>query len=124
MYVNPQDDYTTTQSTNPKELATRFCNKLNLPYRSSSVAVGIADRIDKLGLLAGRSPLSIVAACIYMASHIIGQPKSPKDIAAVASVSDGTIRHAYKLIFPRREELVDAELVSGGKGDISLLPQS
>ena len=96
-----------------------------MPYRSSSVAVKIADRIDKLGLLAGRSPLSIVAVCIYMASHIIGQPKSAKDIAAVASVSDGTIRNAYKLIFPRREELVDADSLSGAKGDsASLLPQA
>lgn len=111
-----------TQSTDPKALATRFCNKLDLPFRSSNIAVGIAVRIDKLGLLAGRSPLSIVAACIYMASHIVGQPKSPKEIAAVASVSDGTIRHAYKLVFPRREELVELDTISGGKGDISLLP--
>ena len=79
--------------------------------------------MDKVGSLAGRSPLSIAAACIYMASHLMGQPKSPKDISAVAGVSDGTIRNAYKLIFPKREKLIDPEWLESGKGgDIRALP--
>ena len=82
----------------------------------------MAIRTDTLGSLAGRSPLSIAAACIYMASYLMGQPKTPKEIARVAGVSDGTIRHAYKLIYPKREELVDKQWLVEGQGDISALP--
>ena len=120
--LHPQEDYATTQSTDPKYYCGRFCNKLNLPYRISSISTEIAVRTDKLGSLAGRSPLSIAAACIYMASYLMGQPKTPKEIAKVAGVSDGTIRHSYKLIYPKRQELVDIEWIGEGQGDISALP--
>ena len=120
--VNPQENYATTQSTDPKSYCGRFCNKLHLSYRISSIATEIAVKTDKLGSLAGRSPLSIAAACIYMASHLMGQPKLPKEIAKVAGVSDGTIRHSYKLIYPKREELVDNEWLGQNQGDMSLLP--
>ena len=57
-----------------------------------------------------------------MASHLMGQPKTPKDISAVAGVSDGTIRNAYKLVYPKREELIDPSWLGEGKGDVALLP--
>jgi len=74
------------------------------------------------GSLAGRSPLSVAAACIYMASYLLGTPRSPKDISAVAGVSDGTIRTAYKLIYPERESLVDEKWLQPGKADMKRLP--
>ena len=118
----PQEPYATTQSTDPQYYCERFCNKLGLSFRISSASKEIAERTDKLGSLAGRSPLSIAAACIYMASYLMGQPKAPKEIAKVAGVSDGTIRHSYKLIYPKREELVDKKWLGDGQGDISALP--
>jgi len=78
----------------------------------------MAEKMDQGGMLAGRSPLSVAAACIYTASHFMGQPKSPKDISQVAGVSDGTIRNAYKLIYPKREKLIDPEWLVKGKGGI------
>lgn len=116
--VNPQEVYASTRSADPKEYCSRFCSRLKLPYRITSISEEIAVKTDKLGSLAGRSPLSIAAACIYMASHLMRQPKAPKDIAQAAGVSDGTLRHAYKLIYPKREELVDPEW----KGDLNALP--
>ena len=52
----------------------------------------------------------------------MGQPKSPKEISNVAGVSDGTIRTAYKLMYPMREQLIDSEWLVDGKGDIAALP--
>ena len=74
------------------------------------------------GSLAGRSPLSVAAACIYMASYLMGTPKSLKDISTVAGVSDGTIRTAYKLIYSEREDLVDPKWLQPGKADMKKLP--
>lgn len=77
-----------------------------------------------MGDLAGRSPLSIVAASIYMASFLMGHGKSAKEISGVAHVSDGTIRGAYKQLYAERERLIDPAWIKDGKGDMSKLPIS
>jgi transcription initiation factor TFIIB len=70
------------------------------------------------GALAGRSPLSIAAVSIYLISHLMGYPKTPKEISLVAGVSDGTIRTAYKHVYPERDILIKKEwLDRGGKMD-------
>lgn len=120
--VNTEDDYVAKQSVDPKALCNRFCNQLGLNFRITTISQNIAEKADKVGSLAGRSPLSIAAACIYTASHLMGQPKSPKEISGVAGVSDGTIRTAYKLMYPMREQLIDSEWLGEGKGDLTALP--
>lgn len=80
--------------------------------------------MSTVGDLAGRSPLSVAAACIYMASHLLGKPKTPKEISNVAGVSDGTIRTAYKFLFQERERLIEPEWIANGKGDMSKLPNA
>jgi transcription initiation factor TFIIB len=79
--------------------------------------------MSTVGSLAGRSPLSAAAACIYMASHLMNESRSPREIAAVAQVSDGTIRTAYKLLHPEISKLIDPAWLGEGKGDLSRLPQ-
>lgn len=59
-----------------------------------------------------------------MASHLMGKPKSAKDISTVAGVSDGTIRTAYKFLYQERERLIKAEWIAGGKGSMANLPIS
>lgn len=80
--------------------------------------------MTRVGALAGRSPLSAAAACIYMVSYMMKQPKTAKEIAVVAGVSDGTIRTSYKFLYAEREKLIDPEWIKDGKGDLKLLPQS
>ena len=121
---DPNDTYTATTSTKPSDLCNRFCNLLDLPYQVTSVSSSLSDRVTTMGDLAGRSPLSIVAACIYMASYLMGQGKSAKEISQVAHVSDGTIRGAYKQLYAERERLIDPEWVKEGKGDLKNLPVS
>jgi len=48
------------------------------------------------GLLAGRSPITIAAACIYFATALLGQSVSAKSISNAAGVSDVTIKSSYK----------------------------
>ncbi|KAJ5648417.1 hypothetical protein N7520_008084 [Penicillium odoratum] len=121
---DPNDNYTATTSTKPSDLCNRFCNLLDLPYSVTSVSSSLSDRVTAMGDLAGRSPLSIVAACIYMASYLMGHGKSAKEISAVAHVSDGTIRGAYKQLYAERERLVDKEWIKDGRGDMAKLPVS
>lgn len=83
----------------------------------------LAKKTQELGPLAGRSPLSIAAACIFMSSYLMGTPKTAKEISIICNVSDGTIRTSYKLLYPTREQLVDKKWLTPEKGaDLTRLP--
>ncbi|KAL9948004.1 hypothetical protein ACHAO5_002310 [Verticillium nonalfalfae] len=103
--------YKASTSTNAGDLCTRFTSQL--PFRQSqkieNVSRALARKTVSVSELAGRSPLSVSAACIYMASHLMEEPKTSKDIAAVAGVSDGTIKTAYKFLYQARERLIEKE---------------
>ncbi len=119
------DQYQTTTSTNARDLCVRYCNQLGLKSQQFvKVSQGLADKMSTVGDLAGRSPLSVAAACIYMASYLLGKGKTAKEISQVAGVSDGTIRTAYKYLYQERERLIEPEWIADGKGKIENLPTS
>ncbi|KAK3117099.1 transcription initiation factor IIB [Teratosphaeriaceae sp. CCFEE 6253] len=120
--VAAQPEYQGTSTAAPQELCARYCDALNMTHQVSYVATALATRMTELGILAGRSPLSSAAACIYMAGHLMGQVKSAKDIQAVARVSDSTIRHAYKLLYQDKDKLITEEVLARG-ADKERLPK-
>ncbi|KAK8117175.1 Transcription factor TFIIB [Apiospora kogelbergensis] len=102
--LNPLDSYENTNTT-------------------SKISKALAQKSSTVKNLAGRSPLSVAAACIYMASNLMGEPKSTRDIAAVAGVSDGTIKTAYKFLYSERDNLIEPSwLKPKGAGDLNKLP--
>ncbi|KAL3420750.1 transcription factor TFIIB [Phlyctema vagabunda] len=117
--------YQATTSTNAKDLCLRYCSQLGLKSQQFvKVSQGLADKMSTVGDLAGRSPLSVAAACIYMASYLLGKGKTAKEISLVAGVSDGTIRTAYKYLYQDRERLIEPEWIANGKGSLENLPAS
>lgn len=116
------DDYKTTESSKAPDLCRRFCSQLRLSQQISAVTEEISVRMSELGSLAGRSPLSIAAVCIYMVSYAMGDPKNPRKIGDVCGVSDGTIRSAYKGLYPEREKLFDKAWLEAKGGDVAKLP--
>jgi transcription initiation factor TFIIB len=110
-----------TKSTEASELIGRACNKLQLPQQISIIAQEAAARVSDLGVAAGRSPLSITGACIYLIAGLMGQPRTPRDIGQAVDVSDGTIRTAYKLIYQALDRIIDDEWIRKG-GDKAKVP--
>ncbi|KAI9688747.1 MAG: transcription initiation factor IIB [Bathelium mastoideum] len=104
------------------QMSNRFCSRLGLPYPCPMVAEELAERVSQQGLLVGRSPLSVAAACIYMAAHLMGHAKSPKEVGQTCGVSDGTIRTSYKVLREARNELVVEEWITKRGGDMRRLP--
>ncbi|CAH1762382.1 3777_t:CDS:1 [Entrophospora sp. SA101] len=90
-----------------EDLMSRFCSMLRLKMKTEKAALELTTRTKELGTLAGKSPVSVAAACIYMASCLYQQPKSPKDVAEVTGVSEATIKNSYKLLWGDREKLLD-----------------
>lgn len=123
-------EYKSTQSTRPEAMIARFCNMLGLNYRCQSIAEALARRVPDIPSLAGRSPLSTAAACIYFASHLLGFGKSTKQISEVAAVSDATIKHAYKFLLQEKDQLIQPDWLGPqagnpkGHGAVENLPSS
>ncbi|POW04306.1 hypothetical protein PSTT_10490 [Puccinia striiformis] len=65
---------------------------------------------------------SVLQALVYFASYLYGLPKNAKDIAAVAGVSEVTIKIAYRLLYPQREALAKAEALCNENASVDRLP--
>lgn len=122
--VSSAGGFENTGSTSADSLCARYCAKLSFANTQlvENVARELARRTGSVKDLAGRSPLSVAAACIYMASHLMGEPKSSRDIAGVAGVSDGTIRTAYRFLYQAKDELIDPSWVEREGANIDNLP--
>jgi len=116
------EQYKGTGTADPSELCTRYCSMLRMDQRTTNVAIALATNMTQTGALAGRSPLSSAAACIYMAGHLMGSPRTAKEIMNFVKVSDSTIRHAYKLLWQERETLITEDILSRG-ADLEKLPK-
>lgn len=118
--VVSNEQYHGSGSTDPSELCPRYCSDLNLDQRTSNIAAAVVENMKKIGALAGRSPLSATAACIFMACQLTDKSRTAKEIGEIARVSDSTIRGAYKILYKDRGRLVTEELLLKG-ADISKL---
>lgn len=87
------------------DFMSRFCSNLGLPSSVQRAATVIARRAVELDIVPGRSPISVAAAAIYMASQASEEKKSQKEIGDIAGVADVTIRQSYKLMIPHARNL-------------------
>ncbi len=112
--VVASETYTGSGTADPGDLCSRYCSMLGMSSKATNLAIALANKTSKTGALAGRSPLSAAAACIFMASHLVGEQKTAKEIQQVAGVSDSTIRHAYKLMWNDRNKIISQDMVERG----------
>ncbi|KAI1817995.1 cyclin-like protein [Poronia punctata] len=112
-----------TSSTNATELCARYCAGLRFSnnHLMARISSELCEASSSVEDLAGRSPLSVAAACIYMVSHLMGEGKTSKSIASVAGVSDGTIKTAYRFLYQAREKLIQKDWIAKG-GRLDRLP--
>lgn len=103
---------TKVQTMTSEVLMGRFCSHLNLKMEIQKAAVDLTKKAKEFGTLAGKSPVSIAAACIFMASNLHHENRSTRDISNVCGVSEVTIKNAYKHLYKERAGLVDEKLTA------------
>jgi len=94
-----------------EDFMSRFCSNLGLSTTIQRAATHIAKRAVELDLVPGRSPVSVAAASIYLASQASVDKKSQRDIGDIAGVADVTIRQSYKNMIGRAAELFPPNFV-------------
>jgi len=87
------------------DFMSRFCGTLSLARDVQKAATHIAKKSVDMDIVPGRSPISVAAAAIYMASQASDDKRTQREIADIAGVADVTIRQSYKLMLPTAGEL-------------------
>lgn len=122
-HLNPTENIQSSQ-TSAEDLIRRFCSHLGLGIQLSNAAEHIAKRCKETGVLAGRSPITIAAAIIYMVVIIFKAELAPSKIAEKLGVSDGTIKTSYKFLYENKEDLIDQSWIDSGKIKLEEIPRN
>ncbi|KAL7752292.1 transcription initiation factor IIB [Sorochytrium milnesiophthora] len=87
-----------TTQMNPENISDRFCNQLGLSVPITRQVQDMCRKARSLPGLDGRSPNTIVGACVYLVTQSAGLDVSCRDIAEVVSVSEATIKSAHRIL--------------------------
>eukprot|EP01132_Coremiostelium_polycephalum_P003136 gene3136-3920_t len=89
-----------------EDFTTRFCANLRLPNDVKKASEHVSRVAMEMGIVAGKSPISVTAASIYMVSQLSSEKRTQKAIADISGVSEVTIRNAYKDLYAKRDSLL------------------
>lgn len=82
--------------TSPTDYIPRFASKLDLSGEVQSKAIEIIHKSMEKGLSTGKGPTGMAAAALYIASILLGERKTQKNVAEITGVTEVTIRNRYK----------------------------
>ncbi len=98
------------------ELVGRFCSRLGLEQAVVRVTQDVVIQVREAGILAGKSPITIGAACILFAVTVaMDKPPTAKQIAESAQVSDSTIKTSYREIIRAKHVVLTPEFLAKHK---------
>jgi len=82
--------------TTPIDYVPRFGSELGLSGEVQSKAIEVLKKAMEQELTSGRGPTGVSAASIYIASVLLGERRTQREVADVAGVTEVTIRNRYK----------------------------
>ena len=80
----------------PADYVPRFASLLGVSGEVESMAIDIVNKSKEQGLLNGPEPTGVAAATLYIASVLLGERITQRQVAETANVSEVTIRNRYK----------------------------
>ena len=89
----------------------RCCSNVARSGTIQRAASHIARKAVELDLVPGRSPVSVAAAAIYLASQASADKKTQKEIGDIAGVAEVTIKQSYKSLIPRAGDLFPTDFI-------------
>ncbi len=78
------------------QCVSRIAAKAGLSEKTSRRSLVILRRAEESGISAGKDPMGLAAAALYVACILEGEDKTQKDLAEAAGVTQATIRIRYK----------------------------
>ena len=80
----------------PMKCIAKVANIAKLGERTKRQAAEIMSNVTKKEISAGKDPMGLAAAALYLSCVMNGENKTQKDVAQAAGVTEVTIRNRYK----------------------------
>ncbi len=80
----------------PSRCISRIASKSGLSEKTKRKALEILRKAEETRTSAGKDPMGLAAAALYVACVMEGENKTQKDVAEAAAVTEVTIRNRYK----------------------------
>ncbi len=74
----------------------RIASKIGLSEKTKRYAIEILRKAEENKISAGKNPMGLAAAALYVACVINGENKTQSDVAEAANITDVTVRNRYK----------------------------
>jgi len=81
---------------NPIKCVARIASKASLSEKTKRDASKILKTAEEMKISAGKDPMGLAAAALYVACVTNGENKTQRDVAEAAGVTEVTIRNRYK----------------------------
>ena len=80
----------------PVKRISKIATTVEITMQTQQRAIKIINEAKKQGVVAGKDPMGLAAASLYVACVLEGEKKTQKEIAEVANVTEVTVRNRYK----------------------------
>ncbi|WP_455364290.1 transcription initiation factor IIB, partial [[Eubacterium] cellulosolvens] len=80
----------------PTKCISKISSRVDVSMQTQRRALDILREAKKIGIVAGKDPMGLAAAALYVACVLEGEKKTQKEIAEVANVTEVTVRNRYK----------------------------
>lgn len=80
----------------PVRCVSKIATKVGITMQTQRRGIKILKEVRKKGIVAGKDPMGLAAAALYVACVLEGEKKTQKEIAEVANVTEVTVRNRYK----------------------------
>lgn len=80
----------------PVKCIARIASKASLSEKTKRRALAILKDAEEIKISAGKDPMGLAAAALYVGCVLNGESKTQKDVAEAAGVTEVTIRNRYK----------------------------
>lgn len=85
----------------PRKFLPQIVSNLGLSQQVYMLSAKLIDALKRSGLTEGKDPAGIAAAVVYIASIILDEKKTQKQVAQAANVTEVTIRNRYRDILDK-----------------------
>src|SRR6267143_1276114 len=80
----------------PTKCVSRIASRASLSERTKRRALEILKKAEEARISAGKDPMGLAAAALYVSCTLEGEDKTQRDVAEAAGVTEVTIRNRYK----------------------------
>src|SRR5713101_6166175 len=80
----------------PTKCVSRIASRASLSERTKRRALEILKKAEEARISAGKDPMGLAAAALYVSCTLEGESKTQRDVAEAAGVTEVTIRNRYK----------------------------